>query len=143
MSLFKARLAAQREYQQLLDRLGVTADGVRAFLDAHPDLASGLRRSPHAAAGTAADRLAEVAPYIGKTDAQIRVMRARGAAASAWRAARALPGAAARLRRQVAERAPTLLAQAREEWVDAKPALKARLRQKLGLSVSVPPPAAH
>jgi predicted nucleotide-binding protein (sugar kinase/HSP70/actin superfamily) len=129
MSLFKARLAAQHEYQALLDRLGVSADDVRAFFDAHPDLASGLHRAPHAAAGTAADRLAEIAPYLGKSATAVRVRRAQAAAHRAWTAARALPAAAAKLRRHVAERAPTLLAQAREEWIEAKPALVARLKQ--------------
>src|SRR5882672_5672162 len=77
MFLFKARLAAQKEYAELCAKLGTSPDEVRAFLGAHPALASGLRRSPHAAAGSAADRLAEVAPYIGKTEAEIRVLRAK------------------------------------------------------------------
>jgi hypothetical protein len=102
----------------MLDDLGVTAGDVRAFLDAHPALASGLRRSPHAAAGTAADRLAEVAPYLGKSRAGIAVARARAAARDAATTARALPGATINLARRIAKRAPTLLAQAREEWRD-------------------------
>src|SRR5450432_519221 len=49
MFLFKARLAAQREYAEALARMGKTAAEVRAFFDAHPGLASGLHRAPHAA----------------------------------------------------------------------------------------------
>src|SRR5262249_40323546 len=64
MFLFKARLAAQKEYADMLAKFGVTAEQVKAFLDTHPSFASALHRAPHAAAGTAGDRLAEVAPYI-------------------------------------------------------------------------------
>jgi predicted nucleotide-binding protein (sugar kinase/HSP70/actin superfamily) len=128
MFLFKARLAAQREYQEALAALGASADDVRAFFAAHPRLASGLHRAPHAAAGTAADRLAEIAPYLGKSAARIRVLRAGAAARRALGAARALPGAARGLQQKVAERAPTLLAQAREEWVEARPVLAQKLR---------------
>jgi predicted nucleotide-binding protein (sugar kinase/HSP70/actin superfamily) len=131
MFLFKARLAAQREYGELLAKLGVTADDVRAFLAKHPDLASGLRRSPHAAAGTAADRLAEIAPFIGKSDAEIRTLRAKALGEGILAAARALPATLATLRGRLKERAPVLFAQAREEWVDVKPVVIAKLRTKL------------
>jgi predicted nucleotide-binding protein (sugar kinase/HSP70/actin superfamily) len=127
MFLFKARLAAQREYAELCAKLGVTPDGVRAFLADHPALASGLHRAPHAAAGTAADRLAEMAPYIGKSEAQIRVLRTKALAARAVAAARALPGTLATLRVRLRERAPVLFAQAREEWIDARPAVVERV----------------
>ena len=130
MFLFKARLAAQKEYAQLLEKLGVTAEDVRAFLDVHPTLASGLRRSPHAAAGSAADRLAEIAPYLGKTESEIRVLRAKAFATRAVESARGLPGALAALRGRLKERAPILFAQAREEWVDAKPMVVEKLRAR-------------
>ena len=45
MFLFKARLAAQREYNEMLAKLGVTAEDVRAFGAKHPDLARGAGRS--------------------------------------------------------------------------------------------------
>ena len=47
---------------------------MRAFLDANPRFARALHKAPHAYAGTAADLVAEVAPYITKT----RVERWRG-----------------------------------------------------------------
>jgi hypothetical protein len=56
------------------------------------------------------------------------VLRARAAAGRAVAAARALPGAARTLRAKVADRAPTLLAQAREEWVEARPLLVEKAR---------------
>jgi predicted nucleotide-binding protein (sugar kinase/HSP70/actin superfamily) len=127
MFLFKARLAAQREYTDLCAKLGITSEEVRAFLAAHPDLASGLRRSPHAAAGTAADRLAEIAPYLGKSDAEIRRLRLKAFATSAVAAARTVPGTLATLRRRLRERGPVLMAQAREEWVVVKPMVIERL----------------
>jgi predicted nucleotide-binding protein (sugar kinase/HSP70/actin superfamily) len=128
MFLFKARLAAQKEYAELLAKFGVTAEDVRAFGASHPALASGLHRAPHGGAGTAADRLVEIAPYIGKSDAEIRVLRAKALATKAVDAARALPGLLATLRKRLRERAPTLMAQAREEWVDAKPLVVEKLR---------------
>jgi predicted nucleotide-binding protein (sugar kinase/HSP70/actin superfamily) len=138
MFLFKARLAAQKEYGEMLAKLGVTHDDVRAFLDAHPRLASGLHRAPHAAAGTAADRLAELAPYLGKSDREIAVLRAKELAKSAVAAARALPGTLATLRGRLKERAPVLFAQAREEWVDAKPAVVQKL-QRATTRLTTPP----
>ena len=56
MFLFKARLAAQAEYEAMLTRYGLTRAQVAAFLEANPRYGSPLHRSPHAAAGTAADR---------------------------------------------------------------------------------------
>jgi predicted nucleotide-binding protein (sugar kinase/HSP70/actin superfamily) len=130
MFLFKARLAAQREYNELLAKLGVTADDVRAFNAKHPTLASGLHRAPHAAAGTAADRLAEIAPYLGKSEAEIRVLRAKDLAKRAVSAAKALPATLATLRGRLKERAPVLVAQAREEWVDVKPVIVEKVRAR-------------
>jgi hypothetical protein len=130
MFLFKARLAAQREYGELLAKLGVTAEDVRAFNAKHPALASGLHRAPHAAAGTAADRLAEIAPYLGKSEAEIRVLRAKDLAKRAVSAAKALPATLATLRGRLKERAPVLVAQAREEWVDVKPVIVERVRAR-------------
>src|SRR4029434_3772650 len=57
MFLFKARQAAQKEYADMLARLGVTQEEVTAFFARHPRFADPLHRSPHAAAGHAADRL--------------------------------------------------------------------------------------
>jgi hypothetical protein len=131
MFLFKARLAAQREYAEMLAKLGVTAEDVRAFGAKHPALASGLHRAPHAAAGTAADRLAEIAPFLGKSEAEIRALRLKAMAKNVVDAARALPGALATLRGRLRERAPVLFAQAREEWVDAKPVVVQAIRTKL------------
>jgi predicted nucleotide-binding protein (sugar kinase/HSP70/actin superfamily) len=130
MFLFKARLAAQKEYAELLEKVGVTAEQVADFMKTHPRWSSPLHRAPHAAAGTAADRLAEVAELIGKPEWQVKLLEARAAARGVVDAVKALPGWLARTRRKVAERSPVLFAQAREEWVEAKPVLVEKVRAR-------------
>jgi len=136
MFLFKARLAAQKEYADLLAKLGTDAETVKAFFDKHPSFGSGLHRAPHAAGATAADRLAEAAPYMGKSDLQIPVMRAKAAVGSVVQAVKAAPGFVAGLRKKLVERGPVLMAQAREEWKDARPAFEAKARETLNAGVA-------
>jgi predicted nucleotide-binding protein (sugar kinase/HSP70/actin superfamily) len=136
MFLFKARLAAQKEYADLLQKLGTDAETVKAFFDKHGVFASPLHRAPHSAGATAADRLAEVAPYLGKSDLQIRVLRARAAVGSVVAAAKAAPGFVAGLRKKLVERGPVLMAQAREEWKDARPAFEAKARATVNAGVA-------
>lgn len=128
MFLFKARLAAQREYQETLERLGVTTDQVKEFFIAFPRFASPLRRSPHAGGGTALDRLMEVAPYIGKNSRGMALIQARTAVRTAIDAAKALPGFVAKMRKKLIERSPALFAQAKEEWIEARPILAAKMK---------------
>jgi predicted nucleotide-binding protein (sugar kinase/HSP70/actin superfamily) len=130
MFLFKARLAAQKEYAELLEKAGVTAEQVTEFMKNHPRWSSPLHRAPHAAAATAADRLAEVAELIGKPEWQVKLLEARATARSVVGAVKALPGWLARTRKKVVERSPVLFAQAREEWVEAKPVLVEKVRAK-------------
>ena len=129
MFLFKARLAAQKEYAELLADLDLDSAKVRSFLDANPGFATGLRRSPHAAAGTAADRLHEIAPFIGKSESEIRVLKAKLFLKKAVATARALPGALDKLRKRTLERSPVLFGQAREEWVEQKPIIVEKMKQ--------------
>ncbi|HXJ21210.1 MAG TPA: 2-hydroxyglutaryl-CoA dehydratase [Polyangia bacterium] len=136
MFLFKARLAAQKEYADLLEKLGTDAETVKAFFDKHPSFGSGLHRAPHAAGATAADRLAEVAPYLGKSDLQIGLLRAKAAVGSVLAAAKAAPGFVAGLRKKLVERGPVLMAQAREEWKDARPVFEAKARETLNAGVA-------
>jgi hypothetical protein len=90
MSVFKARQKAQVEYQEALDRFGITRERLQEFFAAHPRYASPLRRSPHAGAGTAADRLAEVAPLVGKSPLAVRAIEARRHAEGVVRSARSM-----------------------------------------------------
>src|SRR5262245_2472973 len=128
MFLFKARLAAQKEYAEMLEKLGLEAAAVADFFRQHPRFASPLRRAPHAAGGTAADRLAEVAPLVGKSSLEICALEARRAAAGLVAAARGLPAWLAKTQRRIAERSPVLFAQAKEEWIEARPILAARVK---------------
>jgi predicted nucleotide-binding protein (sugar kinase/HSP70/actin superfamily) len=130
MFLFKARQAAQKEYADMLERLGITREQVIEFFATHPTFASPLRRSPHAAAGTAADRLAEVAPLLGKSNLEVQLVRARQAAQRAVSALQAAPGWVARMKKKLLLRGPDLVSQAREEWQAAKPELSKNIRQR-------------
>jgi hypothetical protein len=130
MFLFKARLAAQKEYADALEKLGVKEEDVRAFFAKHPRFASPLRRSPHAAGGTAGDRLAEVAPLLGKSPLGVRVAEARAIAGRLVETAKATPGWLGRMRKKLVTRGPDLMAQAREEWVAARPIIVENVRQK-------------
>lgn len=119
----------------MLERLGLTEDQVNDFFQRHPRFASPLRRSPHAAAGTAGDRLAEVAAHIGKAPWQIRLAEARNTVAQAAALVRGTPAWIGKLKSRMIERGPTLVAQAREEWEVARPlmaeAVKKTARDKL------------
>jgi predicted nucleotide-binding protein (sugar kinase/HSP70/actin superfamily) len=79
MYLFKAKAAAVAELERVCREQGVTLDQVRAFLDAHPHVASGLHKPPHAAAGSAADVVMEVAPLLTTTRWQRTRKAAEGA----------------------------------------------------------------
>jgi predicted nucleotide-binding protein (sugar kinase/HSP70/actin superfamily) len=130
MFLFKARLAAQKEYAELLEKLNLTAEQVVEFNKKHPRWSSPLHRAPHSAAGTAADRLVEVAAFVGKPEWQVRLLEARAAAERVAGAVKAVPGWLARTRKKVMERSPQLFAQAREEWVEAKPIIVERMKTR-------------
>jgi predicted nucleotide-binding protein (sugar kinase/HSP70/actin superfamily) len=115
MFLFKARLAAAKEYEEALAQYGFSREQVSAFFARHPRLASGLHRSPHSAAGTAADRLHEIAPLVGKSDAGVLLHQARSGATRLAGAVGALPARAAEMRRRLTNRAPALWKAAQEE----------------------------
>jgi predicted nucleotide-binding protein (sugar kinase/HSP70/actin superfamily) len=147
MFLFKARLAAQKEYADLLERLGLTSEQVADFFARHPRWSSPLHRAPHAAAGTAADRLMEVAPYVGKSELAIHLLEARAAVRRTADAVRALPAWLARTRQKMVQRSPVLFAQAREEWVEARPIIAQRVRARAEKTLArfgraAPPPEA-
>jgi predicted nucleotide-binding protein (sugar kinase/HSP70/actin superfamily) len=67
MYMFKARQAAQAEYERALAEHGVTREQVKEFLAKNPRYASPLHKAPHAYAGSSADIVAEIAPLITKT----------------------------------------------------------------------------
>ncbi len=103
MYLYKARLVAEKELEETLQRCGVTADEVRAYLSAHPKLANAMHYSPHHRAGSAANLVEEIAPLIRLPKAVRALRKLRSAvetvrslaettparARSAWELARA------------------------------------------------------
>jgi hypothetical protein len=136
MFLFKARLAAQAEYKELLEKYGLTGEQVTAFFARNPRWSSPLHRAPHSAQGTAADRLVEVSQYIGKSPLEARVMDARVMVRRTVEAAKALPGWLARTRKKLVEKSPVLFAQAREEWVEARPVIAQKVRAQAEKTVA-------
>jgi hypothetical protein len=67
MYLFKARQAAQAEFDKALSDTGLTVERVRDYLDKHPRMANGLHRAPHAGASTAVDVIYEIGERINTT----------------------------------------------------------------------------
>ncbi|MBI5514713.1 MAG: 2-hydroxyglutaryl-CoA dehydratase [Deltaproteobacteria bacterium] len=101
MFMYKARIMAEQELQRTYTELGVTEDQVRAFLAAHPRFASPLHKAPHAVAGTAADLVHQVAPYLTRTRAQ----RTRDALTRGAQRVRALASRAPAVARAVTAKA--------------------------------------
>lgn len=64
MYLFKAKAAAAAELERVTAENGVTIEQVRELLAKRPRYGAALHKSPHAAAGTAADLVVEVAPLL-------------------------------------------------------------------------------
>lgn len=67
MYLFKAKQAAIAEYDRALEEHGVTKEQVEAFLAKNRRFRSSLFKAPHVYAGSSADIVATVAPYITKS----------------------------------------------------------------------------
>ena len=67
MILTEAKKRAQREFDDVLERSGLTLDSVRAYVDAHPQMKRATYRVPHGdAAGTAANFVLHVAKHMGR-----------------------------------------------------------------------------
>lgn len=96
MYMFKARIAADEELQRTYKELGLTEPQVRDFLAKNPRFASPLHKPPHVIAGTAADLLHEVAPYLTQTRAQRVTKRAQSVAGAVMGVVKAAPVAAAK-----------------------------------------------
>lgn len=80
MYMFKARERARKEHQEALDKWGVTEDEVREYLKNTP-YAHPFYKAPHLMAGTSADVIHHVAPFIGKSRmgrAKVHASRAVG-----------------------------------------------------------------
>jgi predicted nucleotide-binding protein (sugar kinase/HSP70/actin superfamily) len=97
MYTFKARQVADAEYQKTLADCGLTDAQMKDFLAKNPKYASPLHKPPHVKAGTAADLVLEVAPYLTKSRAERMRDRLTRAAATVRKAAEAAPGVVAKV----------------------------------------------
>ncbi|HTA88674.1 MAG TPA: 2-hydroxyglutaryl-CoA dehydratase [Polyangiaceae bacterium] len=77
MYLFKARQAAQVEFDKALADTGLTVEKLRSFLADNPRYASPLHKSGHYAASTSADLVHEVAQVYGKSRAELLARSAK------------------------------------------------------------------
>src|SRR4051812_10649905 len=77
MYLFKARQAAQAEFEKALEDTGLSVDKLKSFLKDNPRYASPLHKSGHYAASTSADLVHEVAEVYGKTRFELMSRTAR------------------------------------------------------------------
>ena len=68
MILTEAKKRAQKEFDDVLARTGLTVDEVRAYLHAHPEMKKATYKIPHdnTAAGTAAKLVVHVAHKMGR-----------------------------------------------------------------------------
>jgi hypothetical protein len=102
MYLFKARQRAQEEFQAALDEYGVTEEQVREYLREHPRMNHPFALPRHRAAGTGADLIHEVGPYIGKSRlGRARVRAGRMAESAKVLATKTLPQKAGSVRKVV------------------------------------------
>ncbi len=67
MILTEAKKRAQKEFDEALATSGLSLDGVRAYLDKHPEMKRATYRVPHGdAVGTAANMVLHVAKKLGR-----------------------------------------------------------------------------
>jgi predicted nucleotide-binding protein (sugar kinase/HSP70/actin superfamily) len=79
MYLFKAKAAAIAELERVCKEQGISLDQARAFLEANPRYGAALHKAPHAAAGTAADLVCEIAPLINASRLERTAKKAKAA----------------------------------------------------------------
>jgi hypothetical protein len=117
MYLFKAKQAAASELERACQEHGVTIDQVRSVLASEPRLASALFKAPHRYAGTAADVVAHVAPWITHSAAERLQQRLGSLAEKSGALIRSSPERAVELAQGVASAVPTFARRAREDAV--------------------------
>ena len=64
------------------------------------------------------------------------MLRAKAALSTVAAGVKAAPGFLAGLRKKLVERAPVLVAQAREEWKDARPAIEQKARETVTAGIN-------
>jgi predicted nucleotide-binding protein (sugar kinase/HSP70/actin superfamily) len=126
MYLFKAKQAAITELERAYVENGVTAEQVRAFLDANPRFDRALHKAPHAYAGTAADLVAQVAPYITKSRGQRWRGRIEAFASRSGEAARKSPHMVVAIVKSAVDAAPEVAARLKEDVALLREARRAK-----------------
>ncbi len=115
MYLFKAKQAASAELERACLEQGVSLEQVRDFLGKNPKFASPLHKAPHAYAGTAADLVAEVAPYLTKTRAQRWRDRVAAVVKTSTETAKKSPHMVISFVQSAAQAAPEVVARVKED----------------------------
>lgn len=115
MFLFKAKQQAQEEFDQALQENGVTLEQVQEYVKKHPRLKSALHRAPHRYAGTGADLVAEVAPYLTMTRMERMKMRATRLVQGTQKAAKAAPHMVVELIDKAKQQGPELVLRVKED----------------------------
>jgi hypothetical protein len=136
MYLFKAKQAAQAEFETALTETGLTLEQINAFLKDHPRYAAALHLPPHAAAHTGADLIREIAKVYGKSKLQLAMLQAQGMFKAAGALARKT-GSEAPEKAQAAatiarEAAVELFTIAKEKAPSAAEAALGKAKAKLG-----------
>jgi predicted nucleotide-binding protein (sugar kinase/HSP70/actin superfamily) len=136
MYLFKAKHAAQAEFDSALKDTGLTLEMLSEFLSKHPRYAASLHLPPHAVAHTAADLVYEIAKVYGKSPLELLANRARGLVQSlregALRTGSEAPEKAQAAAAFAREAAVELFSIAKEKAPGAAEAALGKARAKLG-----------
>ncbi len=95
----------------------MTVEQVRAYIAEHPSYASSLHKAPHRYAGTGADLVAEVAPYLTMTRAERVKATALSLVKRSSDAARKSPHMVVAMVKSAVEAAPEMAAKVREDVI--------------------------
>jgi predicted nucleotide-binding protein (sugar kinase/HSP70/actin superfamily) len=137
MYLFKAKQAAIAELDRACEEHGVTREQLEAYLRRGGRFASPLYKAPHRYAGTAADLVAQVAPYITQSRAERWRGRAMRAVHASKEALRTMPKKVAAWTEDAKASAPELMARLREDIAE----LVRERRVAANVNETAPPPA--
>ncbi len=132
MYMFKGRAVAEAELERACAENGVTIEQVREYLKAHPKskFNSTLYKPHHRYAGTAADLVAEVAPYITKTAVERAADRVKSAGQTVATVAKKVPGLLDRAVTAVKD--PAFRAQVKADVELARELLEGRAKEHYG-----------
>ncbi|HRI63513.1 MAG TPA: 2-hydroxyglutaryl-CoA dehydratase [Polyangium sp.] len=129
MYMFKARIAAEQEFEKALKETGLTVPELRAYMDKHPKYKSSLYYPPHHGAGTAANMVYELAPLIKQSIAERTVHRAKHAATVVRDVAKSAPETMNNVMKVVTD--PENIARAKEDMGVLREVLQGKAMERL------------